>query len=72
MSTSQLFRNTFKPNSTCIFDGHLGFQTISNHYGRPCRLIFVDIAQLMKQAFITSVLPPMANFGNFALHIFTL
>ena len=38
MSTSQLFRNTFKPNSTCIFDGHLGFQSISNHYERPCKI----------------------------------
>ena len=30
MSASQLFRNTFKPNSTSMFDGHLGFQSMED------------------------------------------
>ena len=36
MSASQLCRAKFKPYLNYIFDGHIVFQSISNHYERPC------------------------------------
>ena len=54
MSASQLCRLTFTLYLNYIFDGHLGFQSISNHYGRPCRLSWCTI-QFLKHS-ITCVL----------------
>ena len=45
MAASHLLWASFKLNLTCIFHGNLAFQSISNHYGRPCMFFKICLIQ---------------------------